>query len=242
MARREINAKTDIAFEYEEIKTGRKVTALRFRITKSARAANPEAPRNDPRIDRLIARLLAHGMADNAAHALVQAHDPELVEWALSDLTRRLKGKEKLDNPAGWLRRAIEEDWRPQPSLFVEGQAQARETEREADRQRQKLDEETANRRKARNAYEKTAIMQFLDTLSEDERQTIEQGFREHLAAASISAFVAKKFDGGASWYADPIIKAEAIRYLKSARQDFCPVLSEFAEGASDFSSSFLRE
>ena len=134
MARREINAKTDIAFEYEEIKEGRKVAALRFRITKNPRADTPDPLRDDPRLARLVARLTAHGMAEEAARAIV--HEPELVEWATSDLARRLKGKEKIDNPAGWLRKAIEEDWRPQPTLFSQEQAQARENEREAERER----------------------------------------------------------------------------------------------------------
>jgi hypothetical protein len=83
-------------------------------------------------------------MAEDAARAIVQAHEPELVEWAASDLARRLKGKEKIDNPAGWLRKAIEEDWRPQPTLFAQEQSQARETEREAERERQEHEVKTA--------------------------------------------------------------------------------------------------
>lgn len=144
MARREINAKTDIAFEYEEIKEGRKVVALRFRITKNPRADIPDPLRDDPRLARLVARLTAHGMAEEAARAIVQAHEPELVEWATSDLARRLKGKEKIENPAGWLRRAIEEDWRPQPTLFSQEQAQTRENEREAEQERQEHEAKTA--------------------------------------------------------------------------------------------------
>ena len=137
MARREINAKTDIAFEYEEIKEGRKVVALRFRITKNARADTPDPLRDDP-------RLTAHGMTEEAARAIVQTHEPELVEWATSDLARRIKGKEKIDNPAGWLRKAIEEDWRPQPTLFAQEQSQARENEREAERERLEQEAKTA--------------------------------------------------------------------------------------------------
>ena len=144
MARREINAKTDIAFEYEEIKEGRKVVALRFRITKNHRADTPDPLRDEPRLARLVARLTAHAMAEEAARAIVQAHEPELVEWATSDLARRIKGKEKIENPAGWLRKAIEEDWRPQPTLFAQEQAQARETERQAERERLDHEAKTA--------------------------------------------------------------------------------------------------
>ncbi|EME68859.1 protein involved in initiation of plasmid replication [Paramagnetospirillum caucaseum] len=213
MARREINAKTDIAFEYEEIKEGRKVVALRFRITKNPRADTPDPLRDDPRLARLVARLTAHGMAEEAARAIVQAHEPELVEWATSDLARRLKGKEKIENPAGWLRKAIEEDWRPQPTLFAQEQAQARENEQKAERERLDQEVKTAEGRKADAAREKAAIMAFIDGLPEDERQALEQGFREHLAS-TVPAMVAKRFAGGETWCADPIIRAEAIAYL----------------------------
>lgn len=214
-ARREINAKTDIAFDYEEIKTGRKVTALRFRITKNTKAAPPDAMGGDPRLGRLAARLKSHGMTEEAARAIVQAHDPELVEWATTDLTRRIKGKEKIDNPAGWLRSAIEGDWRPQPTLFAQEQAQARQSGREAEYERQELEAKTANRRKADSAHEKAAIMAFIDGLSEEERQTLEQGFRDHMNARAVPAMVAKRFTGGETWCADPIIRGEASRYLR---------------------------
>jgi len=112
----------------EEIKTGRKGTAFRVFIAKNTRADTPDALRDDPRLARLVTRLKSHGMAEDAARALVQDHEPELVDGATADLARRLKGKEKIDNPAGWLRKAIEEDWRPQPTLFAQEQAHARET------------------------------------------------------------------------------------------------------------------
>lgn len=214
-ARREINAKTDIAFDYEEIKTGRKVTALRFRITKNTRAATPDAMSGDPRLGRLVARLKSHGMTEEAARAIVQAHDPELVEWAATDLARRIKGKEKIDNPAGWLRSAIEGDWRPQPTLFTQEQAQARQSGREAEHERQELEAKTANRRKADSAHEKAAIMAFIGGLSEDEREALETGFREHLTG-NVTGIVAKRFDGGETWCADPIIRVEALAYLRA--------------------------
>jgi len=226
MARREINAKTDIAFEYEEIKEGRKVVALRFRITKNPRADTPDPLRDDPRLARLVARLTAHGMAEDAARAIVQAHEPELVEWATSDLARRIKGKEKIDNPAGRLRKAIEEDWRPQPTLFAQEQSQARENEREAERKRQDHEAKTADRRKADSAREKAAIMAFIDGLPEDEREALETEFREHLAG-TVTAMVAKRFTGGETWCTDPILRTEAQAYIKATRPAIVDLMAQ---------------
>lgn len=223
MARREINAKTDIAFEYEEIKAGRKVTALRFTITKNTRTDTPDTLRDDPRLARLVSCLSSHGMTEDVARAIVRDHDAELVEWATTDLARRLKGKEKIDNPAGWLRNAIEEDWRPQPTLFAQEQAKAREDEREAERERQELEGKTVDRRKADSAREKTVIRAFIDGLPEEEQQTLEAGFREHLAGV-MPAIIAKRFKGEETWYTDPIIREVAIYYLMTMRQDFSDI------------------
>ncbi|CAA7626696.1 Protein involved in initiation of plasmid replication (fragment) [Magnetospirillum sp. SS-4] len=55
--------------------------------------------------------------------------------------------------------------------------------------------------------------MEFIDGLPEDERKALEQGFREHLAG-TVPGIVAKRFTGGETWCADPILRAEATRYL----------------------------
>ena len=211
---------------------------MRFVITHNKQADEPDALRDDPNLARLVSGLIAHGITDLAARAIVQEREPELVEWALADLARRLKGKEKIDNPAGWLRSAIEEDWRPQRTLFAETQAQALEAAKIDERRRRDLEAKILSIRKAYNAYEKSALKQYTELLEDGDRQTLEQGFRDHLAAAKIGPHIVKKFEGGASWYTDPIIKAAALGYLKANRADFSPLpIEEFAErnGASDF-------
>ena len=158
-------------------------------------------------------------MAEDTARVLIQTHEPELVEWATTTLARRLKAKEFVENPAGWLRKAIEEDWRPQPTLFAQEQAQARETERQAEREQEDQQVKTAKGRKADAAREKAAIMAYVNSLSPEEREALEEDFREHLAA-TVPAIVAKRFTGGETWCRDPIIRAVATLLLKpSPRQ-----------------------
>ncbi len=57
--------------------------------------------------------------------------------------------------------------------------------------------------------------MAFIDGLPEEERQDLEHGFREHLAAGAAPAMVAKKFAGGETWVADPIIRREALSFIQ---------------------------
>ena len=59
--------------------------------------------------------------------------------------------------------------------------------------------------------------MAFIDGLPEEEREAWEMGFREHLAG-TVPGIVAKRFMGGPSWCSDPIIRAEAMVYLGTAK------------------------
>jgi hypothetical protein len=68
--------------------------------------------------------------------------------------------------------------------------------------------------------------MAYIDGLPEKEREALEQGFREHLAG-TVPAMIAKRFSGGETWCADPIIRREALAYLKAMRPDFSTTLSE---------------
>lgn len=65
--------------------------------------------------------------------------------------------------------------------------------------------------------------MAFIDGLPENEREALEQGFREHLAG-TVTGIVAKRFDGGETWCADLIIRTEALAYLNVVYSDFEPV------------------
>ena len=69
ISKREINGRTDIAFEYEQVKDGRKVVALRFTIARNKGADHSDEIRDDPKLSRLVSRLTAHGIAEEKARA-----------------------------------------------------------------------------------------------------------------------------------------------------------------------------
>jgi len=62
--------------------------------------------------------------------------------------------------------------------------------------------------------------MAYVNSLSTEEREALEQGFREHLAKV-VPAIVAKRFIGGETWCTDPIIRGGALTYLKATRSSF---------------------
>ncbi|MES9765439.1 replication initiation protein, partial [Priestia megaterium] len=89
VAQKEINNKTDIHFEFVEVKTGRKVTSIEFIITSSpalngvnsVKEKEPES--NQPSID-----LTGDEKENRLQHDLVDLGvKPEKVEWVLSEFT-----------------------------------------------------------------------------------------------------------------------------------------------------------
>ncbi|WP_144635811.1 replication initiation protein [Priestia megaterium] len=90
VAQKEINNKTDIHFEFVEIKTGRKVTSIEFIITSSP-ALNGVSSVKEKEIELNQPPL---GLTDNEKENRLQ-HDlvglgvkPEKVEWVLSEFTK----------------------------------------------------------------------------------------------------------------------------------------------------------
>lgn len=130
MARRELNAKTDIIVDYEEIKEGRKVAALRFHITKNPRAGIPDPLRDDPRLARLITRLTAHGHGRGRRPRYCPGTRAGIGGMGHLDLGPKAQGQGEDRKP----RRMAQEDDRgglAPTTLFSQEQAQARENERQ---------------------------------------------------------------------------------------------------------------
>lgn len=129
---------------------------------------------NNPESFDLFSRLAAHGMAEETARALVLAHDPELVGWALSELERRIKANVETANPAGWLHDAIVNDYRPQQTPFDKAQEEAREKQRKREARRGELEANILNIQRAYGVYEKMAIMQYVELLEDVGRGSLE--------------------------------------------------------------------
>jgi Initiator Rep protein, WH2/Initiator Replication protein, WH1 len=125
IAQREINGKTDLCFEYEPIKTGRKITHFRFRIAANVSVPAP-AVADNPEQAKLVRRLEAHGVIPAEAGRLAASYAPERIAWHLAELQRRLKSRRPIANPAAWLVQGIRDDYRPHPSMFAQADEQRR--------------------------------------------------------------------------------------------------------------------
>jgi len=234
-ARREINEKTDIFFDYEEIKTGRKVTSLQFTIKKNKNDQNqsletieaiPDATTEE---SPYFNNLIAHGVLRATAERLISEHKPEVIAYNIGQLERNLKAKrgKKIDNPAGWLIKAIEEDRGEQKSIFDEQQEMAKKAEAEAAKKgKERISEIEPIIKKIRNGYGtyiNGAICSLIDTMKKDDRIDLERSFEAFLKQQKGGSFIASKFNGGGgrAWIEDTLVRQHGIRYLSENCPDF---------------------
>ena len=185
IAQREINTKTDIRFDYSELKQGRRITEIRFVVSSNTPAPTLDpGPAEQPGAAKLTRQLEAHGVSSAEVVRLFADYDLERIGWHVHELERRLRGEHKIANPAAWLVQGIRDDYRPQQSMF----AQEEEQRRAAARSRVERGEEIrAALDKISKEYRKyllPAIETFLEQLqakSADEYAFIEQEFQATL-------------------------------------------------------------
>ena len=128
IAQREINSKTDIRFDYFELKQGRKITDIRFVIAANTPEPVPElAPAAPPAAAKLTRQLEAHGVGAAEIARLLAEYDAERIAWHIGELERSLRGKHKISSPAAWLVQGIRDDYRPQQSMFAQAEEERAE-------------------------------------------------------------------------------------------------------------------
>jgi len=221
-AHQEINSKTDIRFEFEEIKRGRKITAIKFSI--SANDAFTEVvklPMGNTKGVDLVSRLKSHGVKDQRAWQIVHAYiesDPERVAWHIDELERRIGSGTKTTSPAGWLVKAIDTDHRPQKTLFQKNTEQAEIEAKEKRKAREvlarrieHLESQITAQGKQYRLYMGKEIDKWRETLTDAEMEAIglkiESGLEKAYAKSNF-----KRHKWGSMLNQDPV-----IAYLKSS-------------------------
>lgn len=223
IAQREINERTDIEFDYEPVKEGRKVVAIRFTIRQNAKAQEIDPIRDDPALARYLYRLTQNGVAEDRARELLEAHSLEVVAWALDELARRLKARDKIENPAGWLIEAISNDWRPQPSLFEREEQAKREQARKAEARRAEIEATLEPVRAGYRDARRTKVAEYggrVDVLPKAARVALHDAFRDHLAKQPGGTIFAGRFVGGQSW-TEPGTIPHAVAFFREQFEDF---------------------
>lgn len=119
VAQEEINTFTDITFEFEEIKKGRKVDKLKFYISANERqienkieieeAATSEVGLDEDDLVDQLRGIIKEPLKTKELKVVLQAanNDIQLIE----NKYQLAKKQKKIENLVGWLVKAIEEDY-----------------------------------------------------------------------------------------------------------------------------------
>jgi hypothetical protein len=145
--------------KYEEQQVG-----VVSELTEGARAAALQM--DEPTVSSdLVGRLTERGITKRTAQQLAQSYEPEYLESKIDLVQWLLKNRPRVvgENPAGFLRKAIEQDYQPPPAYKTPEQRQAeaeqarlreeqraRDLEQEQEQERAQAEKEQVLREQAR--------------------------------------------------------------------------------------------
>lgn len=113
-AKKEINNKTDISINYQEIKTSRKITSIIFFINKNIEKKIVSSLVKEYRSGLvLIDALVEYGLSKPFAKKLLQNSTEEIVRNAIKAVDLQI-ARGNVKNPKAMLRVAIQEQWHPE--------------------------------------------------------------------------------------------------------------------------------
>jgi plasmid replication initiation protein len=182
-AQKEINQKTDISFDFEPIKDGRRTSAIRFVIhQKPAKVTLDNSEETDPDTKAIFRKLVKHGVEEDTARSLVADYDPERIKWHIDKYEARKKS-DKPPEGAGWLIDGIRKDYRPQRSIFEKEEEEAR-AKRAEEKQRKKELHEAADRiKKDCNKHDREARIAIFEAMTEQDRGRMYESLTERFSS-----------------------------------------------------------
>lgn len=114
-SKKEINSKTDILIDYEEIKTSRKITSINFIIKTNSKKYESDSS-NERKEFRsqsvLIEALNEYGFSKFIAKRILKNNEETVVKNALNAVDIQIS-KRQAKNPKAMLQTAIKEKWHP---------------------------------------------------------------------------------------------------------------------------------
>jgi plasmid replication initiation protein len=126
-AKREINAKTDLLVDYDEVKTSRRITSIDFKIKRNPNYGITEfekMQREKLNIihkemrskNTLIEEITEYGFSRVTAKKFLSQYSEEVIRNAIKSVNIQIE-RNNVKNPKAMLRVAIQEHWQPNAYL-----------------------------------------------------------------------------------------------------------------------------
>lgn len=209
-AQRELKENTDLSFDFTEIKSGRKVSHLIFKIHDQSAATFSKAAPELPDVPLTEVLTNEFGLSKAQAAEVLQAYPEAYIEENLAIVRQRYRtGKVKQLQP--YVLKALKTDFRPQVSSLEE--------ERDARRKRQPLPEDLADQVKEealQNQFVEARRQALEGVLLVSDDESLTGGFVDFLKARSRFAYdFVRTRQGPIEHHVDePILKPLFEEYL----------------------------
>ncbi len=199
-AQKDIRSKTDIEFDFKQIKKGRKVHEIEFFWKKNKRHNQLELPgmsdQAPVKVEDIL--ILEFGISpEKKAKELAEEYGKEHITQALvvaREYIETLQQRgDKVANVGGIARKAIEEGWKPQESVIeveYQEQQQAIATAKEQKKQ-QEAAEFARKEKKTQQAMDK------YEAMAEGKQEAFLADFREYLVETGNKLVVTRYDEGG---------------------------------------------
>ncbi len=198
--------KSDLTFDLETIRTGRKITRLKFIIKKQA--YQEELPMTF-KVEQpaQIGRMIYFGTGEKQALELYQKHGAERIENALDLYGERVEAGIVKKQGGGYLKVLIEEGAggksEHEKQLEIRKERKALESNKQAEAK-----EKAEQKEQERSKQERAALYAKFETLSKKEQRKIMKEFEEQLEGFQIKSYKKSGLDS-------PMTKAIFSHFLR---------------------------
>ncbi len=197
-AKKDIALKTDIEFDFTQIKKGRKVHELEFTWSKNKRYTQLELPgMSDKGGKSSMEDILSieFGISPNQkvvdiVQQYSERHIKEALQTAREYINKLRKRGQKIENVGGIARKAIEEGWKPQESTI---EVEYKEQQKAISQAKALKVQEAEDLRAHKEKIGEIAMSRY-NKMAADEKEVFLKEFRENLVSTG-NKIVVKRYD-----------------------------------------------
>ncbi len=205
VAQKELKDKTDVCFEFEEIKRGRKIVEIKFNIFRNNKGSAKNEVETVTKVDlkkelpsplteeqeaiknKLVSK---YGLSEKTANELVLLVKIEQIEKNIIYAENEHKDGNISKNFSGFLLNAIKNNYANNVSLFEVDNKKKEEQARKEKALAEKKEELTS---KLLSEFGRTAKETFLNSLSETEKEELKNQIIEEMGLDSFAVLTIKK-------------------------------------------------
>ena len=200
----EINEKTDIFVSYDLERAGRKVISILLHMkAKNKNQLTYHAPH------AIEEKLKGFWINSKTIQTLLEERDEEYLLANIAIMEEKLK-EGKISNPAGYLMKAFEDDYRPKETQYSKQQQVEELAKKAQEAQEQQIKEEEKLKQDHFTSWKQSLVTERLEQLGTSEKENYKNEFIESMVA---NPLFSKMLDS--KWFDDKLIQKKRYKFLE---------------------------